>query len=590
MKRNNYIIGLTIITSLTSCNDDFMNRFPETDITNETFFTNSKDLETYSNTFYEDIADPITDLLSDNISNYTDNIELQTLLTGNLSPATIDPWDWEKIRKYNFLLENAGRITTDLTDVNHFVGITKVFKALDYYDKVKKYNDVPWYSKALTVADTELLYKTQDSRVLVVDSIMADLAFAVQHIKEGESKTRITKAAALAIQARIALHEGTFRKYHGELKLNDSDKYLQIAVHACEKFINSGAYQLHTSYAELFNTSDLSKNREIILYRDYDISKEVFNNTKMVFDYSYGISQELVNSYLYINADKTVVPYTSIVDYDKNSYVETFKNRDARLSMTISYPGYIKGGESKPYLTTPDRGGYIQSKFAPTSIDQWAWANSYMDVSQIRLAEIYLIYAEAKAELGILTQVDLDNSVNKLRERVGLPYLNLMQANATVDSYMEKQYPNVLGVNKGVLLEIRRERRVELAAEGFRFDDVNRWKAGALFAAKQQGFYVPKLGPLDVTGDGFPDIAILAKPSDKELLPLEYQDKLAIYFLENDKGVKAVFYLSEGDHGHIMFEIQRSLKREFIEPKGYYWPMNQQDRIINSNLKETIFW
>ena len=485
MKRNNYIIALTAFVSLSSCNDDFMNRFPETDITNETFFTNAKDLETYSNTFYEDIEDPINDLLSDNISNYTDNIELQTLLTGNLSPATIDPWDWENIRKYNFLLENSGRITTDIADVNHFIGITKVFKAIDYYDKVKKYNDVPWYSKTLTVEDTDLLYKTQDSRELVVDSIMADLAFAVQYVKEKESKTRITKTAALAIQARIALHEGTFRKYHNELELNESDKYLQIVVKACEQIINSGAYQLHISYAELFNTSDLSKNREIILFRDYDTSKEMFNNTKIVFDYSYGISQELVNSYLYLKEDGTAIPYTNIVDYGKNGYVETFKNRDTRLSMTVAYPGYIKGGESKPYLTTPDRGGYIQSKFAPTSIDQWAWANSYIDVSQIRLAEIYLMYAEAKAELGTLTQVDLDNTVNKLRERIGLPHLSLLQANSTIDSYMEKQYPNVSGTNKGVILEIRRERRVELAAEGFRFDDVNRWKAGALFAAKQ---------------------------------------------------------------------------------------------------------
>lgn len=583
-----YGIGLLSL-ALASCNDDFMDRFPESDVTNETFFANTTDLESYSNVFYKDLTVPLNDVLSDNISIYGDENDLQNLMVGNLTPQTIKEWDWKNIRKYNFLLENVHKVKGEAAKINHFVGITRMFRAIDYYDKVKKYNAVPWYSRTLSVNDDELLYKSQDERTLVVDSIMADLAFAARHVESGVSKTRITKAAALAIQARIALHEGTFRKYHTELKLSDGDKFLEVAAKACEEILNMSAYSLHPVYGDLFNTSDLSKNPEIILFRDYDLGKEIFNNTKIVFDYSYGLSQDLMDSYLYIDEKGQTKPFTSLTDYRTKSYTEIFENRDPRLKASVCYPGYIKGGETKPYLITPDRGGYIQSKYAPTSIDQWSWATSYIDIPLIRLAEIYLIYAEAKAELGTLTQSDLDNTVNKLRERVGMPTLNIAQANATIDPVLAEQYPNVAS-NKGIIYELRRERRVELACEGFRFDDVNRWKVGKLFAKQMEGFYVPALGPLDVTGDGVPDIAILAKASDKASLPEDLQNTLALYFLENENGTKANYYLSEGTKGHIMFEAQRSLVREFIEPKYYYRPMSQQDRKINPNLNETIFW
>lgn len=583
-----YGIGLLSL-ALASCNDDFMDRFPESDVTNETFFANTTDLESYSNVFYKDLTVPLNDILSDNISIYGDENDLQNLMVGNLTPQTIKEWDWKNIRKYNFLLENVHKVKGETEKINHFVGITRMFRAIDYYDKVKKYNAVPWYSRTLNVNDEDLLYKPQDERTLVVDSIMADLAFAAEHVETGVSKTRITKATALAMQARIALHEGTFRKYHTELELSDGNKYLEVAVKACEEILKMSGYSLNPVYGDLFNTSDLSKNPEVILFRDYDLGKEIFNNTKIVFDYSYGLSQDLMDSYLYIDEKGQTKPFTSLADYRTKTYTEIFENRDPRLKASVCYPGYIKGGETKPYLITPDRGGYIQSKYAPTSIDQWSWETSYIDIPLIRLAEIYLIYAEAKAELGTLTQSDLDNTVNKLRERVGMPTLNIAQANATIDPVLAEQYPNVAS-NKGIIYELRRERRVELACEGFRFDDVNRWKVGKLFAKQMEGFYVPALGPLDVTGDGVPDIAILAKAADKASLPEDLQNTLALYFLENENGTKANYYLSEGTKGHIMFEAQRSLVREFIEPKYYYRPMSQQDRKINPNLNETIFW
>lgn len=592
MKKKNSILLACMLLLFASCNDDFMERYPESDISLETFFKNISDLETYTNTFYEDLAVPIHDALSDNISNYGSDIELQTLMVGNLSAETVDEWNWENIRKYTILLENAYRVTGDREKTDHYIGIARLFRAIDYYEKVKRYNDVPWYSKSLNVDDTDLLYKPQDSRTLVVDSIMADLAYAAERIQNGTGKTYITQSAALAIQARIALHEGTFRKYHEELNLTDSHRFLEIAVKACEAIMQPqqpGGFSLAPEYGSLFSSTDLSNNPEIILFSDYDAGKSIFNNTKDVFNYNYGLSQDLLDAYLYLDNGQAV-PYTAQPGYDTKTYVETFADRDPRMKATVCYPGYVKAGEHKPFLTTPDRGGYLQIKYAPTSADQWSYGSSYIDIPLIRLAEVYLIYAEAKAELGTLTQNDLDISVNLLRQRAGMPAINQAIANTRIDPALAGKYPNVTGTQRGAIYEIRRERRVELACEGFRFDDVNRWKAGQLFAAQQEGFYVPALGPLDVTGDGVPDIAMLANPGEKSQLPSGLQNTLAIYYLENENGTKASYYLSEGTKGHIRFETQRLLPRKFIEPQYYYRPVSLQDKKINPNLRETVFW
>ncbi|ULT28356.1 RagB/SusD family nutrient uptake outer membrane protein [Sphingobacterium sp. E70] len=154
----------------------------------------------------------------------------------------------------------------------------------------------------------------------------------------------------------------------------------------------------------------------------------------------------------------------------------------------------------------------LQVKFYPRDPAlRGGWELNYTDLPIMRYAEVLLINAEAKAELGKLTQTDIDATVNKIRARVGMPALNLAAANATPDAYLANQYSLVTGANKGVLLEIRRERRVELACEGFRFDDLYRWKSGNILAKAPGGMYIPKLGLIDVSGDGVGDIIILKK-------------------------------------------------------------------------------
>ena len=89
-----------------------------------------------------------------------------------------------------------------------------------------------------------------------------------------------------------------------------------------------------------------------------------------------------------------------------------------------------------------------------------------------------------------------------------MPDLSMVEANASPDPFLMAKYPNLGGPNLGVLLEIRRERRVELALEGYRFDDLMRWKAGKLLEEEPKGLYFSGLGKHDVTGDGIEDIIL----------------------------------------------------------------------------------
>ena len=157
-----------------------------------------------------------------------------------------------------------------------------------------------------------------------------------------------------------------------------------------------------------------------------------------------------------------------------------------------------------------------------------------MYIPIIRYAEILLINAEAKAELGILTQNDLNATVNLLRSRVEMPEMTI---NVPIDPALEALYPSVSGALKNVILEIRRERRVELACEGFRYDDTMRWAAGSIYERPFEGVYLPGFGVYDCTGDGVPDVALFKSPNDKMGYTDEELKELSVYYTEDENGV-----------------------------------------------------
>lgn len=597
MKANKFVYILAGMF-LTGCNDSFLDRYPDTQLSDKTYFETEKDLELYSNTFYGDLPYYYYDYATDNASIYSEPTEIVNMMHGGITESTVGGWGqshWGRLRTYNILIENSHKTQGNRTTINHYVGIARLMRAQWYYDMIKRYNDVPWYSVSLKDTDEELLYKKKDSREYVVDSIFADLEFAANNISSDmKNKTVFNKWYAYGLLARIALHEASFRKYHDELKLESTaNAFYEKAIKACEKIMESRLFSIDKTggadkaYENLFISNNLTTSPEIILYKDFDDKQNIKHDaSRRVFSYVSSLSRSLMESYEYVENGKAI-PFTSVPDYEKKTMTETFKNRDPRYKQTFMYPGYIRPGENKPFVPNLYLGGYPQTKFVAQTADQMDWIRSYNDIPILRYAEILFIYAEAKAELGTLVQEDLDATVNLVRDRVDMPAINL--SSLELNTNLEKEYPNVTGPQKDIILELRRERRIEFACECFRYDDLMRWKAGKLFEKIQQGVYIDKFGLYDFTGDGIADVGIFENETTNTV-PEAERGNYVFYYMKESSGAQTAICLSEGDHGYIMSSTEVNSTRKFEEPKCYYFPIPKSQLSLNKNLTQTVFW
>lgn len=202
-----------------------------------------------------------------------------------------------------------------------------------------------------------------------------------------------------------------------------------------------------------------------------------------------------------------------------------------------------------------------------------------------------LTFAEAKAESGSLSQSDLNKSVNLIRARVGMPSLDMAMANGNPDPVSAAKYANVTGANKGVILEIRREKRVEFAMEGYRFDDLMRWGAGKELAKIPEGMYFPGLGNFDLTGDGIPDIKLVDKSTVIPAENLKETNSLGeklVYYKTGNFGEDVTVYLKNGTAGGTT--VTEVTPRTFIEPKYYYRPIPFNQVTLNPALKQIFDW
>lgn len=597
-----YLCILFSLFMFCSCDDSFLDVEPETEITSSSFFKSPRDLQLYSNMFYAYLPMPVDDEGSDNvIKKDITSGGMYRMMQGLVTPENAGQWYgyWQRMRDINFYVENCHKVSGPQAEVDHYKGVGRFFRAWYYYTLVKQYSDLPWYSRSLQTNDLELLYKKQDPRTLVVDSIFQDFEYAVNTLlphKDGYiSKTTLTKWAGLAWTARFALHEGTMRKYHPELGLTDDYKrFLQLAIDASQEIIASKHFDLFKengkeerskAYEALFNNTDLLNNPEMIMIRDFDKDMGILHDIKSVFNEGIGLSRDLLEDYLVKDVDGNWIPFTKLANYKELSYAELFRDRDPRLAQTFMYPGFKMPGYTKNAYPDLNLGGYLQIKFYPTTADQIALGStSYIDRVVFRYGEILLINAEAKAELGILTQEDLDNTIGLLRERVGMPKPSLVDWLNDIDPVLARKYPNVSGEQKGAILEIRRERRVELACEGHRLDDLMRWKVGELAAKTPCGLYVAKLGPLDISGDGIPEFYISHNGEGLDEVKEQYPDaEIISYNLDN-----TLFQLSEGNSGYI--QLKEQVGKFHFEDKYYYYPISVQDMSVNPNLYQNPLW
>lgn len=513
MKKYIAVIGLSIFAALilNSCKKNFLERYPLDEISNETFWNTENDLVIYNNGLYNTASSDNVHLLqghSTNLGSYTyspwypdefsDNtvtnkkprhdVFAETRSGKQPVPTGNQPYGWGGwgfVRAINIGIANYQHAKLPQETIDKYAAEAHLFRGWFYGDKVNKFGDVPWVGHELNINSDEL-YAARMPREQAMDSVLADLNFACDKLPndwgDGNAPGRLNRWVALLVKSRICLFEGTWRKYHGG---TNPEMWLQQAANAAKDLIDNGPYHLYSTgdplhdYNAYQRATDLTGNPEVIYWRKYETGV-ITNNVEAYFrNLNGGATKSMVEDYLCTDG----LPISLSPLYQGDAQIEdVFINRDPRLRQSIldpvdqAYYNYDNDlSFSYPRLTgmpggSPCATGYHIIKNYESGAAGLSFNLATTPAITLRLGEALLNYAEAKAELGTITQEDLDISINKLRERVAMPHMEL--SNIPVDP----RY-----VNDGVpplIVEIRRERRVELFNEGFRYDDLRRWKEG----------------------------------------------------------------------------------------------------------------
>lgn len=551
MKKNIKKIGLLLFATLLffSCNNDFLERYPLDKISNETFWNTENDLLAYNNNLYDlagrDYNVPIMrgheqgwtsayvgiwyeDEMADNVTVTRAFRNQQRYIRAGKHQVPAKPKvtgyrGWDFVRACNIGIDNYNRADIAQSVIDKYTAEARLFRGWFYAEKVTKFGDVQWIEHELTTESKEL-YGERTPREEVMENVLADLNFACEKLPndwgDGASPGRLDRWCALAVKARVCLFEGTWRKYHGGTNPN---MWLQAAADAAKELIESGSFSLFTTgdpehdYASYQRSPDLSGNPEIIYWIKYEAGiKESYAIHGQSF-YGGGATKSFVEDYLCTDG----LPISLSPLYQGDAQIEDiFINRDPRLRQTILHPDdqlfyqYLRRGVDLSYPRLIGMPGNVPTYTGYHVIKVYEIENAMnhnhevIPAITLRFGETLLIYAEAKAELGTITQADLDMSINKLRDRVNMVHMDIN--NIPVDP----KY-----VNDGVpplIVEIRRERRIELFLEGFRYDDIRRWKQGKKLAQ-------PDLGILwdDVAKERYPgaiDYSTLEPVSGKRYL------------------------------------------------------------------------
>lgn len=471
-----YLAILLISLVYSGCKLD---RFPETSFSEVNFWNTEADLINASNTMYV-ILGQMTPYAPDNRADDNTGQNVNSVSSGNRTiPNTSDDWNrpYDMIFTANNILEKGGRAKVADGIRNRYFAEARFFRAYAYFSLLQKFGGVPLVQKVLDINSPELTMPRAD-RNAIVQQIYDDLDFAAISLPSRAALAateygRVTKSTAWAFKARVALYEGTRIKFH---TTGDWQTHLNLAVQAAGLVMGQG-HVLFSSYAGTFlQAGEGSANTENILVKIYGI-----NNTNVILGHNYSrdlengraaVTRNLLRTYLYTdglpayNTDNTASANRSsfyINEKDELSYNTIFENRDPRMAATLFMNGETAyKGVWVPTTSLGSRTAYATKK--GFNIPDWTTNGAAtVDKQIIRYAEVLLINAEAKYELNeSISDADLNLTINMLRARAGF---NARLTNAFVAAH-----------HLNMREEIRRERTVELALEGFRFDDLVRWK------------------------------------------------------------------------------------------------------------------
>ena len=492
MKKIKYILCLLSLATLNSC-DSILDKGPLDAFTNDNFWTGEGNVAGYANTFYEQFlgygnAGGEGDFYYKSLSDDQVGRGFDNYPNKEGAPAASTTWKngWIEVRRANIMIENVSKMTMlDETTKNHWLGVARLMRGWQYYKLVRMYGNVQWVERSLDITDDGVLYGAREDRDMVMNKVLDDLNFAALNVKDVASKTTWSRSMANAMKAEVCLYEGTFRKYR---KSEDGQKapdaagattFLTACKEACSAVMAKG-YSLNSSYQGNYNSTDLSKNPEMILYKAYkegllthSLVAYICSSTQIS-----GMSKNAFESYLF--TDGKPLALTTLNKSDKAPMVNNHLSltdilavRDKRLSQTIDGVLFYNGRGYTRYnvgMESTTSSGYGICKYDNPAIPEGfrnVTTKNYTHAPLFWLAVVYLNYAEACAELGSITQGDLDKSINLLKDRAGLPHLN------TTVGFSDPA--NNHGVSD-LIWEIRRERRCELMFDNYvRYWDLVRW-------------------------------------------------------------------------------------------------------------------
>jgi starch-binding outer membrane protein, SusD/RagB family len=593
LQRVAMIVGVSAL--LSSCAKN-LDQTPVATADGDAIFGSEAGMKLYTNSFY-DVLPAMGDVYrKDAMADYSAVSAVPDFLrTGAYNARVADGWDWKQLRNINYFIVNCNNPAIDSTIRNNYIGLARFFRAHFYFEKVKRFGNVPWINKPLDINDQEGLYAGRDNRTLVMDSIIADLDYAADHItlKSDVTASQITKYVVYGLKSRVCLFEGTFRKYQTSYNLTaTAPALLQQAADAAKKVIDEGGYALNltggpaSAYRQLF-ISAAPVAAEVMLSNVSSSTLAVFNDANWYFtSATYGNRLSFTRTFIntYLNIDGT--PFTGKSGYDTLPFVKETQGRDMRLQQTIRMGSYTRTDNGKTVAAPPvfsyTYTGYMPIKF---SLDDTYYDNGTTGTNSIclmRYAEILLNYAEAMAELGKLTDADWAKTVGALRARAGITGGTTAKP-VLADSYLKANY--FPGITDAALLEIRRERGIELVLEGFRFYDLVRWKAGDLLTKPWTGMYVPALDvPMDLNGDGIFDVCFYKTVPAEQVKGVAYINVSPML-----NGTVNPQVLSNDTHGEIHW--LDNVPREWNEDgRKYLYPIPYTDLQLNPKLGQNTGW
>lgn len=529
MKKKNIFLGMALMLSLSACYD--LDKMPEGVLSTAAPFVSTGEIRNYLDQFYQ------TGNYKYDYVSFGDGMRAQDFAAGgggyiaggdthsdNMASSSVSPrlagetslsgaaklQNYTAIRNLNFLLCNLGNCTEKGTSAySQYVGETYYFRAWYYYQMLVSYGKLTWINIPLD-PNIEAMKLPRDNRTVIADSILADLDKAVMLLgtQNNSATMRIHKDVARALKSEVALFEATWEKYHKAKNDKFFDptvtdekirSYLTQAAASAKEVIDRGVWKIYTTgkktndYRQMFQTTDLSGNSEVLWYKQYD-GDQIGNNVNRYLNQgggSIGVTASLVDDYLTIDGK----PFTGAQSIEaKKVFGDELQPtlRDPRLAQTVCMPGQqLRPDDKAPYYVVPPLIGtssynqnmtgysllkHVQIDYTGSLDAEYKGATPAI---QFRYADILLNYAEALAELdGASNAQKIVDALQPLRDRVGMPAVDFDREYNTEADYAFRNLDKYIQA-------VRRERRIEKACEGRRQEDIFRWAAADILIVGQ---------------------------------------------------------------------------------------------------------